>query len=62
MLRYLRLSRLLWGAHLRLAKNLRSRSAIYGYLAYYGALDKKKLFCTIVNKILEKIENIRGPI
>ncbi|WP_176087536.1 hypothetical protein [Leptospira alexanderi] len=40
----------------------RSRSAIYGYLASDGALDKKKLFCMIVNKILEKIENTRGPI
>ncbi|EKR65152.1 hypothetical protein LEP1GSC036_0320 [Leptospira weilii str. 2006001853] len=32
-LRYLRLSRFLRGAHLCYAKNLRSRSAIYGYLA-----------------------------
>ncbi|MBE8401766.1 hypothetical protein [Leptospira borgpetersenii] len=52
----------LWIAYLSYAKSLRSRSAIYGYLALYGSLDKKKLFCMIVNKILEKIENTRGPI
>ncbi|KXZ31507.1 hypothetical protein AYB33_00755 [Leptospira santarosai] len=52
----------LWIAHLCYAKNLRLRSAIYGYLARYGSLDKKKLFGMIVNKILEKIENTRGLI
>ncbi|UZN08422.1 hypothetical protein M5D10_05535 [Leptospira santarosai] len=52
----------LWIAHLRYAKNLRLRSAIYGYLALYGSLDKKKLFGMIVNKILEKIESTRGSI
>ncbi|EMO45153.1 hypothetical protein LEP1GSC187_1648 [Leptospira santarosai str. ZUN179] len=56
------LSRSLWIAHLCYAKNLRLRSAIYGYLARYGSLDKKKLFGMIVNKILEKIENTRGLI
>ncbi|EMM76475.1 hypothetical protein LEP1GSC040_1351 [Leptospira santarosai str. 2000030832] len=38
------------------------RFAAFGYLALYGSLDKKKLFGMIVNKILEKIENTRGPI
>ncbi|MDI7226396.1 hypothetical protein [Leptospira santarosai] len=52
----------LWVAHLCFAKSLRLRSAICGYLALYGSLDKKKLFGMIVNKILEKIENTRGPI
>ncbi|MDI7205223.1 hypothetical protein QMM44_17605 [Leptospira santarosai] len=37
-LRYLRLSRSLWIAHLCFAKSLRLRSAIYGYLALYGSL------------------------
>ncbi|MDI7157487.1 hypothetical protein QMM53_13190 [Leptospira santarosai] len=37
-LRYLRLSRFLWIAHLCFAKSLRLRSAIYGYLAFYGSL------------------------
>ncbi|MDI7226197.1 hypothetical protein QMM92_15955 [Leptospira santarosai] len=37
-LRYLRLSRSLWIAHLCFAKSLRLRSAIYGYLARYGSL------------------------
>ncbi len=52
----------LWIAHLRYAKNQRFRFAAFGYLALYGSLDKKKLFGMIVNKILEKIENTRGPI
>nr|EMN22067.1 hypothetical protein LEP1GSC063_4321 [Leptospira santarosai serovar Arenal str. MAVJ 401] len=56
------LSRSLWIAHLCFAKNQRFRFAAFGYLALYGSLDKKKLFGMIVNKILEKIENTRGPI
>ncbi|WP_196219210.1 hypothetical protein [Leptospira santarosai] len=56
------LSRSLWIAHLRYAKNQRFRFAAFGYLALYGSLDKKKLFGMIVNKILEKIENTRGLI
>ncbi|ONF86806.1 hypothetical protein BWD13_08795 [Leptospira santarosai serovar Grippotyphosa] len=39
-LRYLRLSRSLWIAHLCFAKSLRLRSAICGYLALYGSLDR----------------------
>ncbi|WP_196219032.1 hypothetical protein [Leptospira santarosai] len=34
------LSRFLWIAHLCFAKSLRLRSAICGYLALYGSLDK----------------------